>query len=206
MCSMQTLSIEKREGGKAAALRRTGRVPISIQGGGTETMLASADAVEVRRVLAASHGQKMMIKLGTTKSFEVLVRGSDFDAAKGQLLALSLQRVSENDIVKIEVPVVVDGEPQSVTDGHSTLSISTTSLELKGALHDIPEEIHVDASQLGEHDKLLAGDVVLPKGVTLQTSPDAVVASTSVNRAFVEAGVEAADEASAAASTEEAVA
>ncbi|RYG35338.1 hypothetical protein EON81_13030 [bacterium] len=199
---MHTLNVDKREDKKAAAIRRSGRVPIAIQGKGVETVLVSAPELETRKALGASHGQKMMIALGGETSYEVLVRGSDFDAAKGQLLSLTLQRVSEDDVVTMEVPVVADGIPESVNDGHSTLSFPTPTVQLKGALHDLPEEIHVDVSKLEGHDKLLASDLVLPKGVTLQTSPDAVVATTGVNRAFVEAGVEAAD----AASTETAAA
>ncbi|RYG48271.1 hypothetical protein EON79_04970 [bacterium] len=194
---MYTLNVDKREDKKAAVIRRSGRVPIAIQGKGVETVLASAVEVDVRRALGASHGQKMMVMLGGETSYEVLVRNSDFDAAKGHLLSLTLQRVSEDDVVTLEVAVVADGEPESVTDGQSTLSFPTSTIMLKGALHDLPEEIHVDVSKLGPHDKLLASDVVLPKGVTLQTSPDAVVATTGVNRAFVEAGVEAADAAPA---------
>lgn len=183
---MQTLSIEKREGGKASKLRREGRVPIAIQGRGQETVLASADEVELRRALAASHGQKLMLALGGESAFEVLVRGMDFDAAKGQLLAISAQRVSEDDVVKVSVPIVLDGEPESVHEGVSTLSSPTATVEVKGVLHDIPEEIHVDASQLSEHDKILVSDLHLPEGVEAQTSPDAVVASTTINPAFIE--------------------
>ena len=175
---MIELKVAPRDGAKSSALRNQGLVPIGIQKRGEPTLEVVANTNEFRYALKQSHGHKMMVKNGKSKAFEVLVRQVQFDPLKHSVLSATMQEVAETDILTVDVAIAHTGIPESVDNNIARISYPTTHVQLKGMLKNIPEEIELDVSGLGENDKILASDLKLPKGIELASSGEAVLATT----------------------------
>jgi len=175
---MIELNVAPREGAKSKQLRNQGLVPIGIQRGGEPTLEVVAKSSEFRYALKQAHGHKMMVRHGKEKPFEVLVRQVQFDPLKHSLLSATMQKVSETDVLTVDVEVHTTGVPESVDNNIARITFPTTHVQLKGVLKDIPEQIELDVSGLGENDKVLASDLKLPKGIELASSGEAVLATT----------------------------
>jgi large subunit ribosomal protein L25 len=84
------------------------------------------------------------------------------------------------------------GEPHAAARGGAILNHDLTDLEVICRVNEIPEEIKVDLSLMGEGMLLTVGDVVLPPGVRANVPPDTPVAHVSfVKRAEEIVGEEA---------------
>ncbi|MGE0001839.1 MAG: 50S ribosomal protein L25 [Fimbriimonadaceae bacterium] len=175
-------------GNKPHQLRRQGILPLAIVDKDGQTVLVQTDMDEFVFALAKTDGLSRFDATfeGESGKFSVLVKQIHKEAVSRRPIHALLQIVTDSDIVKAEVSIAVHGEPESVTRHEATMSQLLNALEVRGRLDSIPGTIDVDASGLSESDKILVSDLTLPDGVEVLSSPDAVVVTTQVARAFVE--------------------
>src|SRR5258708_6160360 len=109
---MSTLNVTPRTqgGAKAKQLRKEGSVPISLIGRDHKPLLVSASLVEVRKALSHpdSHG-RVNVQIDGAKATKAVVKNLEHDAIKHQLLAVTLQVVDEDDMIKADVPITMHG-------------------------------------------------------------------------------------------------
>lgn len=187
---MAVLQVEKRTASKTAdvkRLRNDGNMPMAIVSGNTEPRLIQASKKQLKEVLTAMTGVAMLdVSIDEAKPIKAVVKQIQRDPATRKVLHILLQEVRQTDTIKISIPIVIEGEPESVTQNESTMSSSLSNLEIQCKVSDIPEQIIVDASQLGPNDKISVADLSVPEGVTILTSQDATVVTTKPAKSLEE--------------------
>ena len=167
----------RNEFGKGAArrIRRDHKVPAVLYGHGTDPVHVTLPGHET--MLALKHGGANALLTIDLDGKETLAlpRQVQRHPVKGELEHLDLLIVRRGEKVVVEVPIHVIGEAAAetlVTVDHATLSVEAE------ATH-IPEffEVSVEGAEVGT--QILAKDVTLPSGSTLQTDEEALVVNVS---------------------------
>jgi large subunit ribosomal protein L25 len=167
-------------GGSRAArrLRRSGRVPGVLYGGGGEAVGFDADARELRLALAAS-GAVLDLSLDGEKPTPVVLKEAQRDPVRGQTVHVDLLRVRLDEAIHAVVPLELLGVDESpgVKEG-GVLEQITRELNVEALPTAIPEAIvhEIGEMQIGETIGLAA--IVMPAGVTLVDDVEDVVVAT----------------------------
>ena len=176
--SETTLTAETRtEFGKGAArrIRRDHKIPAVLYGHGTDPVHITLPGHDT--MLALKHGgSNALLSIDVDgKTTLALPKQVQRHPVKGELEHLDLIIVRKGEKVVVEVPVHVVGEAAAetlVTTEHASLSVEAE------ATH-IPEfvEVSVEGAEVGF--RVLAGEVELPSGSTLQTDAEALVVNVA---------------------------
>ncbi len=182
---MQSFQVETRNAtdGRPHQLRKKGIVPMALVTREHSTLLIKAPTELARRAMsrADGHGRVHIQIAGEAEARTVIVQKIEVDALKQQLIHVAFQEVADDDMVKVDVPIVLIGENAAVELG-AVLNHHTTSVKLRSKLSDMPDKIEVDASQLEIGQHLQASDLKLPAGVELLSPGDATLFTVSVPR------------------------
>jgi large subunit ribosomal protein L25 len=164
----------------ARRLRRSGRVPGVLYGGGGESVGFDADARELRLALAAS-GAVLDLSVDGDKPTPVVLKEAQRDPVRGQTVHVDLLRVRLDEAINAVVPLELLGidESPGVKEG-GVLEQITRELNVEALPTAIPEAIshEIGEMQIGETIGLSA--IAMPPGVTLLDDvEDTVVATLS---------------------------
>lgn len=174
------IEVERREAkGKGAnrKLRREGLIPAVVYGGGKEPVPVVVDRHAVTELLRQEKGLNTVFLLkmkGTKQQRHAMLREAQTDPRTRQYRHMDFIRVVKGQQVKVEVPIVLDGEPAGVKLG-GFMDWSTREVGVECSLDEIPTAIHVDISELGLGEHISAGDLALPSGVRLVQDPHTLV-------------------------------
>lgn len=195
---------DERGKNEARRLRRAGRVPAVIYGGGGEPVALAIDTQQARLVLrTAGHNVIHEVKVEGADADRAMIKDWVVDPVRGDLLHLDLQRVSMDVRIRVRVRVETTGDPQGVKVQGGIFERVARDIEVECLPGDIPEDIQVDVSGMRIGEPLRAGDLALdPAKVRLLTDPRSVLAHVMAptkeeEAATVEAGAVAAPEVAA---------
>ncbi|MBA8822799.1 large subunit ribosomal protein L25 [Saccharopolyspora lacisalsi] len=171
------LTVEPRtEFGKGAArrTRRAGKIPAVLYGHGSDPKHLSLPTVEFARALR-NNGRNAVLTLDVAggESEVALTKTVTSHPIKNYIEHVDLLLVRRGEQVVVDVPLVLTGEAAPgtlVTQEHNTLSLEAE------AMH-IPEQIEYSIDGLEGGTQIHASDITLPRGATLQTDPEALVAA-----------------------------
>ena len=167
----------------ARALRRIGRIPAVLFGHGQPSMAVSLAGRAFEELLHSGHRHHLLtITVDGGAKDTALVREIQRDPITRKVIHADLQRVSRSESITMTVPVTIVGAARGVRDMGGVLDVVTHELELTGPADQIPEHIEVDVTNLGMREHLTAGDVSLPKGFTLATPAETIIASVEPPR------------------------
>ena len=195
--SENRLQAESRtEFGKGAArrIRRDHKVPAVLYGHGTDPIHVTLPGHDT--MMALKHGGAnalLSIELGGDTQL-ALPKQVQRDPVRGFLEHLDLLIVRRGEKVTVDVPVHVVGD--AVAETVVTLENATVSLEAE-ATH-IPEAIEVSVEGAEAGTQILARQLELPKGSSLQVDEELLI--VNITQAFemeVESDSDAVEEASA---------
>jgi large subunit ribosomal protein L25 len=116
----------------------------------------------------------------------VLLRDVQRNPISHRPIHADFQRVTKGEAITASVAIAVVGVSAAVKDG-AILDIVTRSIDVKGPVDKIPENISVDVSELGVHSHITAGDLKLPAGFALITPADQVIVSVEAARTAAQA-------------------
>jgi len=180
------------EGSRAARrLRRSGRVPGVVYGGGAESVGFDADARELRHALAGA-GAVLDLSVDGSRATPVVLKEAQRDPVRGETIHVDLLRVRLDEAIHAIVPLELTGVEESpgVKEG-GVLEQITRELNVEALPTAIPESIvhAVGEMQIGE--TILLSAVIAPEGVTLlDVSEETVVATLSPPRLQAETAEE----------------
>jgi large subunit ribosomal protein L25 len=186
---MQTQTIEvhpREETGKNAnrRLRASGQVPAVVYGSGKDTVPIRVDRRKVEDLLrVAGENAVFLLELaGTDKSRHTMIRELQVDTLTGEMIHIDFQRVMLDQVVRVNVPIDIVGEPIGVRNEGGLLDFVTREIEIESLPTSIPASIELDVSglHLGQHVE--AGQLELPEGVKLLEDEERVVVSIAVRR------------------------
>ncbi len=182
-----TIKAQVREGrGKndARRTRRAGLVPITIYGGGGETVAAAAPLGALAAMLRSEAGRNTIFTLdveGVGPS-EVMFHDRQIDPVRGRLVHADFQRLVKGQKIEVTVPLHLVGDPVGVREEEGVLEQIMRELEIRCEPREIPDAIDVDVSNLGVHDVLHVSDIPVSENIEILNDPDAVVATVGIVR------------------------
>jgi len=146
---------------------------------GGVTQKVQADRVELRTLFSGITGVAIFeVKVDDEKNTRVMMKDVQRDPVSRQVTHMTVMEITDEDIVKVFVPVVVSGTPLAVSKRMATLMVPMNQLEIKAKVKDLPDVIAVDASNMGQNDKIVVGDLNLSDKIEFLNSDATVLAST----------------------------
>jgi large subunit ribosomal protein L25 len=192
MASQSTkLEVRSRDadGSRAARrLRRTGRVPGVLYGGGGESVGFDVDARELRLALARS-GAVLDLSVDGAKATPVVLKEAQRDPVRGETVHVDLLRVRLDQAIHAVVPLELTGvdEAPGVKEG-GILEQIVRELNVEALPTAIPEAIVHEVGEMQIGDTIGLEAVVMPEGVELLDEvEEAVVATLSPPKLQAEA-------------------
>jgi large subunit ribosomal protein L25 len=180
---------EKFGKGAARRSRRAGRVPAVLYGHGTETRHLTLPAHDLMLALKTPN---VLLRLeGLKHGSEIaLPKAVQRNAIKGLIEHVDLILVRRGEKVTVEVPIRVTGN--IAPDGMLEQQLVQISVEAEAT--NIPQGIDVDVEGMEVGSAVHASDLTLPRGVSLQADPEALVLHVVAQPAAAEPEAEAASE------------
>jgi large subunit ribosomal protein L25 len=175
------LSVNTRsgEGSRAARrLRRSGRVPGVLYGGGSDPVGFDADARELRLALAGS-GAVLDLSIDGGKATPVVLKEAQRDPVRGETTHVDLLRVRLDEKISAVVPIELAGtdEAPGVKQG-GVLEQITRELNVEALPTAIPESIVHEIGEMEIGETILLSAIAAPEGVTLLDDLEETVVAT----------------------------
>jgi large subunit ribosomal protein L25 len=166
----------------ARRLRRGGRIPGVLYGGGSDPVSFSVDARELRHALAGS-GAVVDLSIDGEKATPVVLKEAQRDPVRGETTHVDLLRVRLDKPIHAVVPLELTGveEIPGVKEG-GILEQLTRELNIEALPTAIPESIVHELGELNIGDTLALEAIAVPEGVTLLDDLATTVASVSAPR------------------------
>ncbi len=167
------VNAELRPGqGKGASrrLRREGKVPAILYGGHAEPRALALDHQKLRQVVGDErfYSSIISINVGAEKQ-PAIVKDVQMHPAKNAVLHVDLQRVLENEKIRLHVPIHFRNEstaPGVKTQG-GVVSHHLADVEVVCLPKDLPEFFVADLAALNLGDTLYLADLAVPADVTI---------------------------------------
>jgi large subunit ribosomal protein L25 len=162
----------------ARRLRRSGRVPGVVYGGGAEPVGFDADARELRLALAGA-GAVLDLSIDGGRTSPVVLKEAQRDPLHGETTHVDLLRVRLDEEISAVVPLELHGaeEAPGVKQG-GVLEQITRELNVQALPTAIPESIVHDVGPMEIGDTILLSAVGAPEGVTFLDDRDETVVAT----------------------------
>ena len=171
MATTHEIKVQRREDeGKGASrrLRRAGTVPAIVYGGELKPVSIQLNHNEVWLASQNDWFYASILDLaGDTQ--KVLLRDMQRHPFKQQILHLDFQRVNENELLRVSVPLHFLGEDKSPAGKAAEVVVTheLNEVEISCLPRDLPEFIEVDLSALENGTVIHLSDLKLPEGVEI---------------------------------------
>ena len=189
-----TLEVARREGvgkGVAKKLRAAGKVPGVVYGGHREPVAIEVDRKAITDLISKSdHGVRsiFLLKLaGTDSQRHAMIKDMQIDPIKGKLDHIDFVRVVMDEVVRLTIPVHLNGTPAGVKEG-GIVDWQVRDLHVETLPGNIPDSIEVEIGGLNLHEYIRISELKLPEGVKVLDDEERVV--VGVTHAKVEAVAE----------------
>jgi len=171
-------------------LRRAGRVPGVLYGGGGEPLSFDVDARELRLALARA-GAVVDLSVDGGKATPAVLKEAQRHPVRGETVHVDLLRVRLDKPIHAVVPLELTGadEAPGVREG-GILEQPIRELGVEALPTAIPEAIVHDVSQMQIGDTLTLQAVSAPDGVTLLDDAETMLATVSAPRLQTETAAE----------------
>jgi len=169
MAATKQLAAVTRSGtgkGAARSVRREGRVPAVVYGGGMKPEPISVDFKDINKLIYAGHFLTTIFELEMDGRKErVLPRDYQLDVVTDRPVHVDFFRLVPGSRVRIGVPVHVENReasPGLKKGGAVNLVLHT--VEVMAPADNIPESVTIDLAGLDFHDSVHVSDIKLPEG------------------------------------------
>src|SRR5215510_11376917 len=157
-------------------------VPITVYGGGGETVTAVAPARDLAAILRSESGRNTIftIEVDGVGSSEVMFHDRQIDPIKGRLMHADLARLVKGQKIEVTVPLHLVGEPFGVKEKQGVLEQIVREIEIRCEPRLIPDSLDVDVSNLDVHDVLHVSDITVSETVEILTDAEVVIATIGI--------------------------
>lgn len=131
-------------------MRRDGRIPAVLYGGGLDSQSVAVDPKELSRLLHSQSGVNTLIalKVDGGEPTQVLVKEYQIEPTSHRLLHADFYRVAMDKMIEVAVPIHLKGEAKGVKLQGGMVDFVHRELEVECLPGDIPEYFEVDVSEL----------------------------------------------------------
>lgn len=186
MLSAHTLSVFPRErtGSRYARREReAGKLPGVLYGHGQNPVSISLDAREALKYFHQGEKVFTIDLAGESKAQTVMLKDLQFDYLGTNVVHVDLARVDLNEEIEATVTLRFVGEAVGMKKAGSIMTHPTVSIVVRCTVATLPDHIEVNVADLDLGHSIHAHEVPLPAGITLESDPDAAVASISLAKA-----------------------
>ncbi len=162
----------REDQGKGASrrLRRQGKVPAIIYGAGRPPRSITFDHNAVVQQLEneSFYSSILKVKVGE-KSQAAILKDVQRHPFKRLIMHIDLQRIVEDQAIKMNVPIHYLGEEDAVgvRDGGGTVTKMVNDVEVTCLPKDLPEFLELDITHLGLDEMMYLTDIKVPEGVEI---------------------------------------
>lgn len=170
--------IREHTGSKAVRrVREQGRIPAIVYGHKQKPVAISLNAHSF--IEGLHHGHRLMdVQIGGKKE-KIIVKDLQYDYLGKNIIHVDLMRVDVTEMVRVTVPIELKGTALGAHEG-GIIEVHADHLEIECRATDIPEMIIVWVKELNIGDARHAGDIELPDGVKLISSPETLLVTCHV--------------------------
>jgi large subunit ribosomal protein L25 len=183
------LTVEPREpsGSRGARrLRRTGKLPGIVYGGGEDPVSFQVDARDLRLALAHA-GAVMELAIEGTQPIPVVLKDHVRHPVTAETVHIDLLRVRLDQAIQTTVVVELTGaeDAPGVKEG-GVLDQVTREVNIEALPNDIPDNLAFDVSALVIGDTITLESLSVPAEVTLIDEPETVLVTLNPPRLVIE--------------------
>jgi len=156
--------------GASRRLRRSGKVPAILYGGHKEAQPLVLDQQNLLTMIADERFYSSIVQLkidGTEQP--AIIKDVQMHPARNVVVHVDLQRVIENEAIRLHLPIHFKGE--TVSPGVKTqggiVSHMRADVEVSCLPKDLPEFLELDLSNMSLNETKFLADIPLPPGVTI---------------------------------------
>ncbi len=174
--------------GAARSVRREGRIPGVIYGGGEKPTPISLSWHDVNKLIYAGGFMTTTFDIDVDGDVEkVIPRDYQLDPVKDRPLHVDFLRLKAGQRIAVEIPIQVIGQDESTAiKNGGVVNIVRHTIELTVGADAIPEHIVVDVEKLEIGDGVHVSDLVLPRGSRLTNVADMEFAVLNIQPPVVE--------------------
>ena len=157
----------------ARRVRVQGKIPAVVYGAKEPAQAIELDPKQMLRILHSESGHNSIFDLevaGSSIKTKVMIVDWQYEPIKDRLIHIDLKRIAMDKVMKVQVPVVLDGIPVGVKMGGGILDQVLREVEIECLPADIPSHINLDVTNLAFGDVLRVSD--LPHGGKLKFLDD----------------------------------
>ena len=156
--------------GASRRLRHAGKVPAVLYGGHQAAQALTLDQQNLLTMIDDERFYSSIVQLQIGgKTQEAIIKDIQMHPARNVVVHVDLQRVSENEKIRIQVPIHFKGE--SISPGVKTqggvVSHMRADVEISCLPTDLPEFLELDLSGMSLNETKFLADIVLPAGVVI---------------------------------------
>ncbi len=174
--------------GASRRLRHAGKVPAILYGAHKDAQPLVLDQQNLLTMIADERFYSSIVRLKIGEATEeAIIQDVQMHPAKNFVVHVDLQRVVENERIRIRLPIHFKGE--SISPGVKTqggvVSHMRTDVQVSGLPKDLPEFLELDLSGMSLNETKFLADIPLPAGVSIPelTQRNAPVVSIHAPRA-----------------------
>jgi large subunit ribosomal protein L25 len=157
--------------GASRRLRHSGKVPAILYGGHKDAQALILDQQNLLTMVGDErfYSSIVQVKISNGTQQEAIVKDVQMHPAKNVVVHVDLQRVVENEQIRIKLPIHFKG--QTIAPGVKTqggiVSHMRADVEVVTLPKDLPEFLEIDMSAMNLNDTKFLADIPLPAGVTI---------------------------------------
>lgn len=157
-------------------LRKEGRLPGIIFGSNVDNAMIHISAKEFQQWTKGGGTGIIELNLGGTETVPVLLESVQRDAVSREFIHVDFLRVQKNEAVRTKILIDYVGTAVGSKRG-GIVQTQGSFIEIQGLPDRLQASITVDISALDVGESLLVGDIELPSGLTLISSPSELLVS-----------------------------
>lgn len=156
--------------GASRRLRKSGKVPAILYGGHREPKAMLVDHTKLLLLLENEKFYSTIVNLKVGEQTQAaILKDIQRHPAKNQVLHVDLQRVLDNEKIRLRIPIHFKNEAASVgikSQGGVMMHL-LSDVEVQCLPKDLPEFLELDVVNLELNKSMHLSDIKLPEGVTL---------------------------------------
>jgi len=165
-------------------LRAEGKIPGIIYGHGMDPLPVVIVGRDFRSALSGEAGLNTLLSLRVEggERYLTMARAMQRHPVRGTITHIDFQVVRSDEVMTAEVPITLVGEAVLVNREDGMVEQQLFTLAIKATPQAIPAALEVDISDLTIGQTLRVSDIVLPKGVEVDSDPESPVAVGNPSR------------------------
>ena len=155
--------------GAARAVRKNKNIPAVIYGENKEPMSIELNGHEFEMLLGQPSLRTKLFEISVAdKKEDAMLMDIQYHPVSDKVVHVDFKRINVKEPVHVVVPVeVINIETSKGLKLGGVLNFAVRKVALVGLVHDIPEKITIDLSDVTIGDTIHGSDLVLPNGVSL---------------------------------------